>query len=370
MRILVDCHCFDGGNTEGINTYIQGIYSELVVMMPEADFFFAAADTDRLRHIFGTERVNVHYVTLKNRRRIGRMLLEYPRIVKRYGIDFAHFQYFSPPLLGCKSVVTLHDVLFKDYPDKFPLGYRMSRSIVFGHSARHADLFTTVSEYSRRRISANFGIAEEKILLTRNGVSADWFDISTEESQAYRERRGLRRYILYVSRIEPRKNHLELLRACCDLNLSERGYDLVFVSQQTLPVAEFDRYLASLPTGVREHVHLLEAVDRDEIKLLYGGAELFVYPSLAEGFGIPPIEAAAAGVPVICHNSTAMSEFSFFGDNLIDVTAEGALRQAIERNLAERPTDLQLSAISDTVRRNYSWNEAARQLRFAFLRFL
>lgn len=369
MRILVDCHCFDSDSTEGINTYIRGIYTELIHAMPEVDFYFAAVDTLRIRNIFG-EAPNVHYITLRMQRRLSRVLREYPRIVKQYGIDLAHFQYFSPPVIGCKTVITLHDLLFKDFPHKFPLSYRLSRDLVFRFSARRADILATVSKYSRQRIAAHYGIEADKIILTPNGVSGEWFEIPLEAARKYAANLGLRRYILNVSRMEPRKNQLLLLQAYTELKLAQKGYDLVFIGQHTLNVPEFDSYLKALPAEVSQHIHHFKDVGHEQLKLLYRAADLFVYPSLAEGFGIPPIEAAAAGVPVICNSATAMSEFDFLGHNLIDVNPPGALRNAIKRNLSAPPSAEKLSEISRIVKQRYSWKNAAEALRFAFLHFL
>lgn len=298
MRVLVDCHCFDGETTEGMHTYISGVYARLTPLMPEVQFYFAAFDTTALRRTLG-EAPNVHYVTLKRHGRLGRNLLEYPKLVRELDIDLAHFQYFAPPRLRCRTLVTLHDILFKDFPVNFPLHYRLTRDVVFRHSARTADLLATVSEYSRQRISELYGLAANDILLTPNGVSDDFFDIDRTEARRYADSRGIRRYILNVSRIEPRKNLPTLLRAYHRLGLAGQGYDLVLVNQPTIPVPEFEVFYRSLPEEVRRHVHRLNAVSHDELKNLYGATDLFVFPSLAEGFGIPDRGGCSPGADVV-----------------------------------------------------------------------
>lgn len=193
-------------------------------------------------------------------------------------------------------------------------------------------------------------------------MSSDFFDIDRERALSFVRSRGIRPYILNVSRIEPRKNQLSLLKAYVGLGLAARGYDLVLINQPTLPVAEFNRYLISLPEDTRRHIHQLGTVEHEELKMWYAAAELFVYPSLAEGFGIPPIEAGAAGVPVICHDSTAMTDFSFFGDNLADISDSAALARLIERNLSAPPSRGELKKISDSIRRSYNWRHSADTL--------
>lgn len=362
MNLLIDAHCFDHPSTEGINTYIKGIYTLLPNLAPDISFYFAANDIDKISSIFGCAH-NINYIPLKSDNRVSRVLSEFPSIINKYNIDIAHFQYFTPPTIhNCRTVVTLHDILFRDFPSYFPLGYRLSRDIIFRYSAHHADILVTVSEYSRERIALHYNISPADITVTPNAVSSDFFDIDREKALSFVRSRGIRPYILNVSRIEPRKNQLSLLRAYVGLGLAARGYDLVLINQPTLPVAEFNRYLISLPDDTRRHIHQLGTVEHEELKMWYAAAELFVYPSLAEGFGIPPIEAGAAGVPVICHDSTAMTDFSFFGDNLADISDSAALGRLIERNLSAPPSGSELKKISDSIRQSYNWRHSADTL--------
>lgn len=361
MKLLIDAHCFGSTATEGINTYLKGIYTLLPSLAPDITFYFAANDIDRISSIFGSAP-NISYIPLKSTNRPSRILSEFPSIIRRYGIDTAHFQYFAPPFINCRTIITLHDILFRDFPRYFPLSYRLSRDIIFRHSARRADILVTVSRYSRESIAIHYNIDSSSITVTPNAVSPDFFDIDREKALNFVRSRGIRPYILNVSRIEPRKNQLALLRAFVDLGLAARGYDLVLINQPTLPVAEFNRYLISLPEDTRRHIHQLGTVEHEELKMWYAAAELFVYPSLAEGFGIPPIEAGAAGVPVICHDSTAMTDFSFFGDNLADISDSAALGRLIERNLSAPPSGSELKKISDSIRQSYNWRHSADTL--------
>lgn len=361
MNILIDAHCFDHHGTEGIDTYIKGIYTHLIPLAPDMTFHFAARDTQRLREIFGNAP-NIKYIPLESGNRLTRVLTGYPLMIRRLGIDVAHFQYFSPPIKNCRVIVTLHDLLFKDFPEYFPLSYRLSHDLVFRSSARKADQLATVSEYSRRRIASLYGIDPAAIAVTANAVSDDFFDIDREAAHRFVKARGVRPYILNVSRIEPRKNQLALLRSYVELGLAQRGYDLVLINQPALPVPEFERYLRSVPGNVREHIHMTGPVSHDDLKMWYAAASLFVYPSLAEGFGIPPVEAGAARVPVICHRATAMSDFGFFGHNLADLSEIGTLKRLIALNLTSPPDYQKLESISQDIRNRYSWNSGAKSL--------
>lgn len=358
MKILVDAHCFDYNTSEGINTYIKGLYSEVIKIAEEIDFYFVANNINRLADIFG-EHHNVHYVKLTAHNKIQRLFIEIPSLISKYKIDIAHFQYTAPLIKNCKTIVTLHDILFKDYPDMFPWKYRLSKDILFKISAKRADLLLTVSEYSKDRIIHYYKIPSDKLSITPNAVSEDFFNINSVNAKSFVKNQGIDNYILYVSRIEPRKNQIAVLKAYIELNLFTKGYDLVFIGRKTLPVPDFDKYIEQLPTHIRAKIHIYNQVPYPNLKLWYKAASLFIYPALAEGFGIPPIEAGAAGIPCICSNRTAMRDFSFFGHNLIDPDDEKQMKNSILENLKMTNSE-SLKKISNQIHSKYNWETIAK----------
>lgn len=365
IRLLVDAHCFDYDSVEGINTYIAGLYREAIALAPDITFIFCAANTERLRSVFG-DRQNVEYVALPSHGRLSRILFDWNAIIRRVKADVAHFQYVAPPFKNCRTILTLHDVLFNDFPGFFPKIYRILKNGAFRISATRSDLLCTVSEYSRGRISNHYGIPEQEIILTPNAVDGAPV-ISPQRLEEFRKQRGFDRYILYVSRIEPRKNQLALLRAWLNLGLWREGCDLVFIGRHTLRVPEMDALLRSLDKEILDRIHFYNYIPPEEIQLWYADASLFVYPSLAEGFGIPPIEAGMAGVPVICSDATAMADFDFFGDRLIDVSDQKLLECKISEALEKRESsgersEAEAEKIRAAIRKKYSWRRSAEAL--------
>jgi len=167
------------------------------------------------------------------------------------------------------------------------------------------------------------------------------------------------RFLLYVSRIEPRKNHRLILQAWLDLKLYEQGIHLVFLGHETIPVPSLGRMLDSLPASIRKFIYINSEVEDGDLLEMYRAAALFVYPSRAEGFGIPPLEAAAMRVPVLCSNTSAMKDFSFFGNNHFDPCDYPGFRRLLQETLAAPPDPVLLASISETVRREYTWEGAA-----------
>lgn len=358
MNLLVDAHCFDYNTSEGVNSYIRGLYSELIIIAKDIHFYIVAANIAKVKKVFG-EHENVTYIPLTSKNKIYRLLIEFPNIIKRNGIDVAHFQYTSPLIKNCRTIVTLHDILFKDFPSMFPLGYRLSKGIRFRFSAKRADLLLTVSEYSKDRITYHYNIPKERIVVTPNAVSTDFANVDRETAKQFVASKSIDKYILYVSRIEPRKNQVDLLRAYIDLHLAEKGYHLVFIGRKTIEVPELERLMDSIDNKGKRYIHFINQVSYEELKMWYSAASLFVYPALAEGFGIPPIEAGVSEIPCICNNQTAMEDFTFFGDNLLDVKDFVLLKKKIIENLKNQPD---VKQIKKAITSKYNWKEVAKKL--------
>lgn len=346
MRLLVDCHVFDG-KFQGTRTYLQGIYQNLVGHK-NINFYFAACDIENIKHVFGMAE-NIHYVQLTTGNSIKRLALELPRIIKQYRIDFAHYQYVSPLPKLCKEIVTIHDLLFLDYPQYFPLSYRIKNTFFFRRSAKRADILLTVSPYSKKEIVRHFDINEDIIQITPNGVL-----LPSESTKLpdVKKKYGLDKYILTVSRIEPRKNHQMLLQAFVELGLADKGYKLVIVGMKDLKNEIFNHYFDLLPKSIKDNIFVFQAPYLDLISL-YKHASLFVFPSFAEGFGIPPIEAVSLGCTTLCSKATAMSDFDFLADKLFDPSNLEELKEKISYWLENENENI--SQEQNTIRERFDW---------------
>ncbi len=171
IKIFVDCHVFDG-NFQGTTTYLKGLYSELIKDQ-KFHFVFGSRNINFLETIFGKHE-NVSYIQYKSTNKFYRLLFDIPRIIKTENIDYAHFQYVVPPFKKCKFIVTIHDVLFLDFPKYFPVGYRLKNNFLFKSSAKSSEIVLTVSEYSKKQIQKHFHI--KKITVTTNAVDPIFFE--------------------------------------------------------------------------------------------------------------------------------------------------------------------------------------------------
>lgn len=366
IRIFVDAHVFDGGY-QGTRTFIRELYAELC-RHSDLELYLAAADTDRLRAHFPSE-AHITFLRYRSRNSFSRLLWEIPALIRKHGIHYAHFQYIAPPLKNCRFIVTTHDVLFQEYPGEFPLAYRLVRKWLYRFSAARADLLTTVSPYSRRSIERFLGIERGDIHIIPNGVHPQYFQPHDKEAaRAYvAHRYGINHFILLTGRIEPRKNHAALLKAFAELELHAKGYALVFVGCRSLPVPGLDDLLRQLPEAVTKRVYFFSALPESDLLQFYRAATLFVYPSKGEGFGIPPLEAAATGTPVICSNTAAMSAYSFFGESHLDPLDYEGLKHLLAKMLAQVPPPDKGRTIARHIQQTYCWRRSAEQL-YALIR--
>ena len=348
MKLLVDAHVFDG-KYQGTRTYIEGLYRE-AVKYKDIAFYFAANDIEKLQELFGLSS-NIHYIQLHTTGSIARLCWEFPKIIKKYKIDYAHFQYISPLYKCCKEIVTIHDLIFLDYPQYFDWKYKLLNGWMFKRSAKRANVLLTVSEWSKKAIEKHFHVPLNKITITSNCI-VEPHPIPTD----IRKRLELDRYLMTVSRIEPRKNQLMLLKAFVNLSLYN-SYKLVFVGVYDLKSKDFDDYYNHLSDKIRNKI-VFCSVSYDELIELYKYTSLFVFPSYAEGFGIPPLEAIVSGAPVLCSNVTAMKEFNLPDAFTFSPYNIKELEEKIKDLLSNRPN---MENVKKKVLKEYKWdNEAAK----------
>lgn len=357
MKILIDAHVFDG-KFQGSRTYIKGLYTEMIRLKRDWNFYFIAKNTTNLEEEFGTHQ-NVHFLSLKHHNKFIRLFWEIPQLIKKHNIDYSHFQYITPLLKTGKFIVTNHDILFEEkrFQQFFPAKYRLINGTLFKRSAKLADILLTVSEYSKNKISELYKIKSEDITVTSNAINLNLDHL--EKDNYIKEKYNCKKYILYVSRIEPRKNHISILRAFKNLQLFEKGYELVFIGNQDIKDVEFDKFIKDNQSIFKEKLHLFSNIAEFELKKFYVNSEFVVYPSFAEGFGIPPLEGAVYKKSVLCSKATAMAEFSFF-DYFVDPYNQKEIEEAILKIINSESENLE--GIQQTILKKYNWKKSAQVL--------
>jgi len=220
IKILVDAHIFDH-SFQGTATYILGLYSALVEH-DNFEIYLCAHDIENLKTIFINPKFK--YIKLNSNSKFKRLIYELPLLIRREKFDYAHFQYVTPIVKTCKFINTIHDILFLDYTKYFPVSYIIKNYLLFKFSALRSDVILTVSDFSKKQLINKFNLTSESIVVTPNAVP-----IGISENVVSDRPFDLEKYILFVSRFEPRKNHIGLLNSFVRLHLHDKGYKLVFV---------------------------------------------------------------------------------------------------------------------------------------------
>lgn len=343
IKILVDAHIFDH-SFQGTATYIKGLYNSLV-NQNQIEIVLCANNIDNLKIHFPNPKFK--FIKLKTHSKFKRLAIEYPQIIKKGNFDFAHFQYIVPLFKNCKLINTIHDLLFLEYPQYFPWSYRFTKGILFKYSAKKSDIILTVSDYSKKSLIKYFNLKSNNLIVTPNAIT----NSATNKLKTISERN----YILFVSRFEPRKNHIALLRAYLDLKLYERGYNLVFIGskKEKIEIEAFNSLYALIPAEIKQFVFFFEKLNDEELNNYYNQAAAFVFPSLAEGFGIPPLEAAINNCKVLCSNTTAMNDFDFFKYRFNPndpIELESKLEQLL------KDSDYPYQDIKQKIQSKYNWD--------------
>lgn len=362
IKLFVDAHSMDK-EYQGTYTFLQGLYSALMVNYPNVDVYFGTSDPERLKLAF-PDLQSQNILVYKNAKPgLLRYVTDIPQYIKQYRFDFAHFQYIAPlNKPGCRYIVTLHDIIFNDYKQYFSLGYRKSRQYLFARSIKNAGIKTTVSAYSQERIAEYYGLKYRDIHVLPNGVKPVVDSIGRGKEiarQLIKVLYGIENYILYVSRVEARKNHELLLKTYLQLELYKQQVALVFIGKVSTQVPALQNLIDNLSAEQKQYFHFIEQVDQSDLDAFYKACRLFVYPSVAEGFGIPPLEAAMHHVPVLCSSATAMQSFDFFEPYWFDPTNETEFSVLLRYMLNNPPDAAFLSEVAQQVQQQYNWQQTA-----------
>lgn len=360
LRIGVDFHAFDG-KFQGSRSHLIGLYRALVSLCPDFEFVLFLDQVEQLKSLPGFDRPNVRCVRMPNANPLVRLAWQLPRLARQHRLDALHTQYIVPAWPGCRTVVTIHDVLFEPYPEYFTPFFVWRSRWLFRRSAQVADVVMTVSEYSRQEIARRYRVPVDRIGLLLNAVDPQVFHPARDNDSPVLHDRNLAsgRYLLTVGRIEPRKDHATLLKAYAQLGAD--APPLVVVGQRDFGDQAFDQALRALPHGC--DVRILSDVDDTELPVLMQHALALAYPSLAEGFGMPPLEAMACGTPVVTTDSTALPEVVGDAGLLIQPGDVAGLAHQL-RSLIDQPSlREELSRRSLERSRAFSWLQAAEVLR-------
>lgn len=279
--------------------------------------------------------------------RPGRIVWEQtvlPLEARRYGIDVMFNPGFTAPLwAGCPQVTTFHDLQHKRFPEYFRWWDLPFWKILLWASAHRSRRLIAVSDATRADLLRFYRIAKERVVVIRHGVSCDFLELDRSHPEPI---------LLCVSTLHPHKNLENLLRAFARARCSLK---LVLAGMRGFHAKPVEALIGDL--DLRGRVRITGWLPREELLDLYRGAQAFVYPSRFEGFGMPVLEALAAGLPVACSDIPPLREVAGDAALYFDPLKVEEMTGAIERIAEAQPP-----AAGRERAREFTWRRAAEEV--------
>ena len=362
MRIGLDGYPLIAPKT-GVGHYTFELAKALARLAPDHSFELIAPKPfppEVLEAIDSTN--NLRAVTVKTNLITRRWwAVGLPRYVRRAQLDLFHGTNYEVPLgNGKRNVVTVHDLSIFTHPATHDprIGRRARRRLPI--MIRNAARVITPTQAVKREACDHFKIDPTRIVVTPEAPRPTFHAMKFEDTGEVRARLGVEdNFILFVGTIEPRKNLLTLLRAF-DRILRQTAHrpQLVIAGGAGWLTCEFERFIAGANFGDR--LRVTGYLDDDDLRALYSSCRLFVYPSLSEGFGLPPLEAMACGAPIVASRIPALEEVLQDNARLVDPLDETQLANAIVGLVESENERRQLARQGLAHAATFSWEKTAQ----------
>jgi glycosyltransferase involved in cell wall biosynthesis len=361
MRVAIDArklHDF------GIGTYTRNLLRQLALIDRDSEYVLLCQEADL--GIAAQLGPNFRTVLEPSPNYSIREQIHVPWILRRERPDVFHApHYVLPPAVRSRSIVTIHDCIHLMFPQYLPnrAAYAYARTSMWS-AARHSHRILTVSEASKRDIMHFFNVPAEKIVVAYNAIDERFRVPPSEEAIGrVRDRYQLAgRFVLYAGTIKPHKNLVRLIEAFAALR--KRGFDdltLLIIGDEISKLPALRRAVHG--HKLHKHVRFLGHLSDDFLAILYRLAAVFVFPSLYEGFGLPPLEAMASGTPVVTSNVSSMPEVTGGAAVLVDPYQVESIREGIERVLTEPSLREELRAKGIARAEAFSWEQSVARIR-------
>ena len=373
MKIAFDGQLFLGGNKTGIAWNAHNLVLELA-KYPENECtiqcFSLRRSKEKLQQLKVYEKAGCrieccrwfHYSLYK----MIWILFPIPyRIFFRSKADITHFfNFITPPGVNSRCVAVIHDMAYKSCPQTVSRKTLNWLKMSLERSCKYADHFITVSEFSKMEIMKYLNIRKEKITVVPNAVDSSFYHPDYTQQQIKKVRKKLKldeRYFLYLGTIEPRKNIERLIGAYARLCKKVKNAPQLVLAGGRGWLCE-GIYKKAEELGLGNKVLFTGYIEQEDSPILMCGATAFVFPSLYEGFGMPPLEAMACGTPVIASNTTSLPEVVGNAGILVDPLSEVELCQAMKTLLEDEKYRNRLRVLGLERAKEYTWENSGRIL--------
>lgn len=357
MRVAIDAHTI-GLRKSGNESYISNLLAAMAGLKAEVELLAYVATPAAARRL---SAMAVRRISPNPLRRLG---WDLPKLVRQDRPDALHVQYTAPPACPVPLVVSVHDVSFVERPEFFPHWRRRQMRITVHHTVRRAARIVTGSEFSRKAIARCYGLDPDRIDVVPIAAAPIFRPIGRDLARA----RVMQRYqiaspyVLTVGDLQPRKNQAALVKAFAEAVRAKPDlpHHLVLAGKKGWRGREVKE--VAQRCGLAERIHFTGHVEDEALVELYNGCEVFVFPSLYEGFGIPVLEAMACGCAVACSGSTALPEVADSAAILFDPLSVRQIAQAMLDLLLYPELRARMERLGRNRAGQYSWEKTAARM--------
>ena len=354
----------------GVGTYIRNVVRTLASLDCDSEYFLIGSPAKVAE--FGALPPNFQAVALDGRDDTLKGSLDFRAIVRRLGCDVVHVPhlFWIPRGLSCPYILTVHDLLEHMYGSRNASSLRRSLHFYLTRRVlRKAARVLAVSQFTRNEIEKLLSIPDERIEVVYNAIDERFLrGHATEADRELIAQRYLVNYpfILYAGAIRPHKNVVRIIEAFSALK-SELQKEQLFPDLKLIIIGDD---LSSHPrlrrtvvrSGVQNDVRFLGFVPIEVLCIFYDVAKIFVFPSLYEGFGLPPLEAMAHGTPVVTSNTSSLPEVAGNAALLVNPENVFEIRRGLQRALLDPALRAQMKQRGYEQAQRFSWTASVSRI--------
>ncbi len=374
MRIGIDCRTIlnpDKGEEAGIGHYTYQLVRHLLEINKSDTFvlFFDRSVEDRRLKKFDKENVETKFFPfIKYERfmpdRYTDFLISATIKSKKLDVFFSPIPRIPKSYNG-KSVVTVHDLSMLRFPDLFSQKELSKLKTQIPESLKKAEKIITVSQFTADEVNKHFNISLKRIQVIENGVDQRFFsEVPASQIKSLKKDYNIKGdYILFLGTIDPRKNIARLLDAYeyfrKSLSGTKKNYKLVIAGAKGAKTAQIERKIKF--SDFKKDIYVPGYIPAKDLGPLFKGASLFVFPSLYEGFGIPPLEAMAKGVPTIVSNITPIKEV--VGEDILKFNPKNStdMAKTMDKVLTNKSNRKEIVKKGKKIAKKFSWGKCAKK---------